>query len=65
MQKELLTTTELSKILRISRRTIEKYRKIGMPFYLTGPNGKPRFDLEEVQNWMKECAKEQVENFSF
>ncbi|WP_289143056.1 AlpA family transcriptional regulator [uncultured Brevibacillus sp.] len=61
MNKELLTTKELCNVLKVSRRTIARCRKYhGLPHYLSGPGGKPRFDLDEVQNWMKNWTKKNL-----
>ena len=49
----LYSTEEIKRYLNYkSRSTIETFRKKGMPFHET-PNGGIRFDLDEVNNWLK------------
>lgn len=52
MQKEYITLNELAKSLRISRATIDRWRKEGMPYYKIG-NG-VRFIETEVLEWIAE-----------
>lgn len=49
---ELLTTEELCKMLKVTRTTIERYRKNGMPFKIIGRS--VRFDAEEIKKWINE-----------
>ena len=51
MEKQLLTTIELSQVLNVSRQSIYKWRKDGMPFYKIGKA--VRFDLEEIKEWLQ------------
>ena len=50
MQKEYITLNELANSLRISRATIDRWRKEGMPYYKIG-NG-VRFIETEVLQWI-------------
>ena len=54
MQKTLLTTKEVSRLLRISPSTIDKYRKRGLIPFIRLPSGKIRFDQEEIIRWIEE-----------
>jgi len=67
MNRKLLTTAQLCESLQISRRSLERYRKKGMPFYLVG--NKPRFKYEEILEWMRKQATSQtiedVEDYIF
>lgn len=50
MQKEYITLNELANSLKISRATIDRWRKEGMPYYKIG-NG-VRFIEAEVLIWI-------------
>jgi DNA binding domain, excisionase family len=50
MNNELLTVEELSDILKISRTTIDRWRKEGMPFMKIGRG--IRFEFEDVKRWL-------------
>ena len=50
MSNELLTVDELSDILKISRSTIDRWRKEGMPCKRIGRG--IRFKFEEVEKWL-------------
>lgn len=50
MNKEYITLNELAKSLKISRATIDRWRKEGMPYYKIG-NG-VRFIEAEVNEWI-------------
>lgn len=52
MGKEYITLVELSKMLKISRATIDRWRKEGMPSHKIG-NG-VRFIEEDVHAWIAE-----------
>ncbi|PYE49773.1 excisionase family DNA binding protein [Paenibacillus barcinonensis] len=54
---QLLTVSQLSKVLQTSRRNIEKLRKYGLPVYFLSPGGHPRFDLTEVKEWMRRNSR--------
>lgn len=47
---ELMTTDELCEKLKVSRPTIERYRKKGMPYKKVGRL--VRFDAKEVMEWI-------------
>lgn len=49
---EILTTNELAELLKVSRNTINSWRKKGMPF-LKGDTA-IRFDKEAVTKWLNE-----------
>ena len=49
---ELLTTTELCAALKVSRTTVVRWRKAGMPHYMLGSS--VRFNLLEVLKWFEE-----------
>jgi len=51
MNTEYITLLELAKSLKISRATIDRWRKEGMPFYKIG-NG-VRFIEAEVYEWIR------------
>lgn len=50
MNREYITLNELAKSLKISRATIDRWRKEGMPYYKIG-NG-VRFIEAEVNEWI-------------
>lgn len=50
MEEKLVTTKELCDYLKLSRMTIERYRKQGMPYVTIGKN--IRFKLSEVMEWL-------------
>ena len=52
MNKEYITLKELAQIFKISRATIDRWRKEGMPFYKIGSG--VRFLEPEVSEWIKE-----------
>ena len=52
MNEEFLTTDELCEWLKITRRTIERWRKSGLPFYKFGSS--VRFKKEEVLSWIEQ-----------
>lgn len=56
MNMEYITLLELAKSLKISRATIDRWRKEGMPYYKIG-NG-VRFIEAEVSEWIR-CNKSQ------
>ena len=49
--KELLTTEELCKMLKVSRVTIHNWRKKGLPCIKIGKT--IRYDYEEVMEWIE------------
>lgn len=55
MENEFLTVDELCRWLKISRSTVERWRKEGMPF--TKKAKLIRFDKEEVARWLKDDSK--------
>lgn len=54
MQKILLTTRELADFLRVTPKTISKYRQLRLIPYMRLPRGKIRFDQKEILDWLKE-----------
>lgn len=59
--QRLLTTEEVAAHYRVSGRTIERWRKEGMP--CTQPNGRKGrllYDLEAVQQWVANRETERV-----
>lgn len=48
--EEYLTTDELCSLLKVTRRTIERWRSEGLPFLKTGRL--VRFDKSKVQEWL-------------
>lgn len=57
---ELINQKQLEEALQISRSTIYRLRKEGMPFYTIGDQ--VRFDLEEVMSWMQRPNKHTKED---
>lgn len=55
MENEFLTVDEVCQWLKISRSTIERWRKEGMPF--SKKKRLVRFDKDEVIKWLKENNK--------
>ncbi len=49
--KELLTSKELEKILKVNRTTIWRYKKQGMPFEKVGKS--IRFNPDKVMKWIE------------
>lgn len=54
-EPDLMTTQELANWLRITRFSIYRYLKQGMPHYRIGPHH--RFKRAEVESWMKAQAE--------
>lgn len=54
---ELLTTEELCRKLKTSRRSLERLRKRGMPCIMLGRA--PRFDYDAVLQWLKQQQEAQ------
>lgn len=52
MDDELLTKDDVGKWLKISRPTIDRWRKQGMPFIKTGKL--VRFEKEKVMAWLEQ-----------
>lgn len=48
---EMVTSEELQRICKVSRSTIDRWRKDGMPCEKIGRS--VRFDLEQVKEWIK------------
>lgn len=48
--EEFLTTDELCQLFKVTRRTIERWRKDGLPFVKTGRL--VRFEKAQVQAWL-------------
>ena len=51
MGESALTVKELEEKFKLSRSTIYRLRKEGMPYYKVG--GSIRFDEDEVRDWLK------------
>jgi excisionase family DNA binding protein len=49
--ENLMTTKELCDYLKLSRMTIERYRKAGLPYITIGKN--IRFEKDKVLEWLK------------
>lgn len=47
---ERFTVNQVAKAMKVSRATVYKWIKKGMPYYTT-PGGRYRFDLKEVAEW--------------
>ena len=56
MAERYLTVNELAEKLRISRSTIDAWRKEGLPFTKMGRS--IRFDEDEVMRWIKQNKSE-------
>ena len=48
-----VTDEELANILKVSTRTIDRYRDQGMPYYRCNWRGLIGFELEEVKAWLR------------
>jgi hypothetical protein len=55
---EILTKKELSKLLKVTERTIDRLREYGLPWFYVASN--IRFDKEEVFIWLKGNRKENL-----
>lgn len=53
---ELLSRKQIAKILGVNERTVDNYRKRGMP-HIKLPSGSIRFNEKEVFEWLKEETK--------
>ena len=54
---ERFTVNEVAKAMKVSRTTVYKWIKLGMPYYTT-PSGRYRFDLEQIANWCDRTKQE-------
>ena len=54
---ERFTINQVAAAMKVSRTTVYKWIKLGMPYYTT-PGGRYRFDLEEVANWCDRTRQE-------
>lgn len=54
-EDEVLTKEEISKLLKVTERTIDKMRDKGMPYFKVGTN--IRFRKEKVLKWLEDCTK--------
>lgn len=52
MARELLTTNDIMAIYKVSRATVDRWRKRGLPSIKIGNS--VRFEENEVQKWIKE-----------
>jgi len=48
----MISKKELAKVLNVTERTVDRYRKQGMPCKVL-PTGTVRFDLNEVNKWIE------------
>ena len=48
----MLNKDEIAKEIGVSKVTIERWMKKGMP-HMKAPNGTVRFELESIKEWMK------------
>jgi len=55
-EDEILTKEELSKLLKVTERTIDRMRDEGMPYFKIGSN--VRFFKEKVMQWFDEKSKD-------
>jgi len=55
MSEKLLTMEELMQLLSVSRSTLDRWRKNGLPFKKVGRS--VRFDYKEVRDWIDEINK--------
>jgi len=56
--EQLISTTALMNILGLSRKTILKYVKLGMPAIKIGIKNEPyRYRMSEVDEWLKIVRK--------
>jgi len=55
MKDEILTREELSKLLKVTERTIDRLRKEGLPWFKVGVN--VRFNKEKVLKWLEQKNK--------
>ena len=51
MKETLLTTEELAAKIQVSKRTIIRWKKLGLPYMKAGRT--TRFDFNDVEKWMK------------
>lgn len=51
MEKALLTSVELANLLKVSTRTLIRYRKIGMPYIQN--ERIVRYEYDKVIEWLK------------
>jgi phage terminase Nu1 subunit (DNA packaging protein) len=61
MEKQLITTKELSASISLSPRTIQRYMKLGLPHFKVN-NGRPLFSLDAVMDWLKNYKRPEVTN---
>lgn len=63
MTEPLITKSELAGHLALSERSIDNYRKLGLPTHWIAPVGikpQPRFMLSEVTAWIKREQKRAI-----
>ncbi|MDA8091023.1 MAG: helix-turn-helix domain-containing protein [Nitrospiraceae bacterium] len=59
----LLTVKEVSKILNVKPSTLYQWAELGqIPCFKL--NGTLRFDLADIENWIKDCKKEPVSGYN-
>ncbi|MGO9014884.1 MAG: helix-turn-helix domain-containing protein [Dissulfurispiraceae bacterium] len=52
----IVTTKELSAVLKVKAKTIYAWAELGVVPSIK-MNGALRFDLEDIQRWLKDCKK--------
>jgi len=57
LDKKLLTVKDLSELLGVSRATIYRWRKLGLPSIQVGRG--VRFNAEEVEEWIEKQNEEE------
>jgi excisionase family DNA binding protein len=55
MENEVLTRSELAKLLRVNERTIDNLRKEGLPYFKVGTN--VRFHWSKVLEWLDQRSQ--------
>jgi len=53
MKTELVTIKQLADYYKVSSRTIERWKEIGLPFIQVGTRS-IRYDFNEVNDWVKQ-----------
>ena len=51
MNEEIITATEIAKILKVSKPTVYKWKKLGLPYIKVGRS--IRFNINGVLGWLK------------
>ncbi len=70
-QTEYLSVKEACDLLKVSSRTLERWRQVGMPYIQVTKRGRVLFDKEEILSWLKYFKYpfkeriEEIKNFKF